>query len=300
MARRFYTFIILPNASSRLHKLRVPMRAIYVSAAIGLLSFFVAVALGFNYAKMAFVVADYNKIEAENTELKVEKLNLEVSTQKLSSKIIALEALSEKLTNLVDNDGWTKRFGKLNVPAIGGSKVDYPTSDLIRGLSARATVELMKDRASDLETELKLLEQRAVLRDSLIRSTPTIWPLRGRISSHYGNRMDPFTGDGELHMGVDISGLYGSAVRAPADGIVIYAQRKAAYGNLVILDHGNGLTTRHGHLARFTVRIGQKVHKGDILGHVGSTGRTTAPHLHYEVRLNDRPVNPRNFLPKGD
>jgi murein DD-endopeptidase MepM/ murein hydrolase activator NlpD len=296
MAKKFYTFIVVPHASSELHKVRVPALTLYILASIGFILFFVAVGLGFTYAKMAFTVADYTQIEAENTQLKVEKRNLEVSTQKLTSKIGELEELSSRLVNLIENDIWTKRFGKLNMPGLGGSTIDYRTADLV----GRSSVENLKDRTAELESDLKLLEQVAVRRDTIIRATPTIWPVAGRISSHYGNRMDPFTGDRELHMGVDIAGLYGSVVHAPADGIVVYAQRKAAYGNLVILDHGNGLTTRHGHLARFAVRPGQKVHKGDVIGHVGTTGRSTAPHLHYEVRLNDRPVNPRNYLPRGD
>ncbi len=300
MAKRFYTFIIVPNASSELHKLRVPAIVMYVLAAMGLISFLVVAGLGFSYAKMAFTVADYTQIETENTQLKVEKRNLEVSTAKLTSKISDLEALSDRLINLIGNDAWTKRFGKLNMPAVGGSKIDYSTADLLEPSTTKANVELLKDRTVELESDLKLLEQVAVRRDGIIRATPTIWPVTGRISSHYGNRMDPFTGDRELHMGVDIASLYGTVVRAPADGAVIFAQRKAAYGNLVILDHGNGLTTRLGHLARFAVRSGQKIRKGDIIGHVGTTGRSTAPHLHYEVRFNDHAVNPRTYLPQGD
>jgi murein DD-endopeptidase MepM/ murein hydrolase activator NlpD len=102
-----------------------------------------------------------------------------------------------------------------------------------------------------------------------------------------------------MHLGLDISALYGARVLAPADGFVIYAERKAAYGNLIVVDHGNGLTTRFGHLSRFLVKVGQKVKRNDVIGLVGTTGRTTAPHLHYEVRLNDRAVNPRTYLPKS-
>ena len=100
-------------------------------------------------------------------------------------------------------------------------------------------------------------------------------------------------------MGVDIAALFGTQVRAPADGKIIYAQRKAAYGNLIIVDHGNGLTTRHGHLSRFAVSVGQRVRKNEVIGYVGTSGRSTAPHLHYEVRVNDRAVNPRDYLPRG-
>lgn len=300
MAKSFYTFIIVPNASSRLHKLRVPLQVMYVLAAIGIISFFVAVSLGFSYAKMAFKVADYNTLQAENVDLKVQKKNLEVSTRKLSTKLSELETLSERLTSLIENDSWTKRFGKkASVPAVGGSKVDYPTADLIGNASLKEGVDRLKDRTSDLQTQMRLLEQVAEKRNSIIRFTPSIWPTRGHITSHYGNRADPFNGDSELHLGVDIAALYGSMVRAPADGIVIYAQRKSAYGNLIILDHGNGLTTRHGHLSRFAVHVGQRVHKNDLIGYVGTTGRSTASHLHYEVRQNDRPINPRNYLPRG-
>ena len=255
--------------------------------------------LGFNYAKMAFRIADYQRLEAENTDLKIQKKNLEVTTLKLSSKLTALETLSEKLTNLIENDPFSKRLPKLNIPGIGGSRVDYSTEDLLRPLDLRSGVDLLKDRTSELEGELKMLEQVAERTAVIKRSTPTIWPLQGRITSHYGSRLDPFNGDREMHFGLDIAGLYGSQVLAPADGVVIYSQRKAAYGNLLIIDHGNGITTRHGHLSRFQVRAGQKVQKGDVVAYVGNTGRTTAPHLHYEVRSHDRPINPRNYLPRS-
>ena len=299
MARSFYTFIIVPNASSRLHKLRLTMSVLYILAAIGAISFLVTLGLGFSYAKMAFIVADYNKLQAENVDLKVQKKNLEVSTVRLGTKLTALENLSEKLTSLIQNDSLNKRFPKLTVPAVGGSKVDYPTADLIGNSNLRSDVDVLKDRTTDLESQMRLLESVAVTRANIIRYTPTIWPVKGNISSHYGSRPDPFNGDAEMHLGLDISALYGSLVHAPADGIVVYAQRKSAYGNLVVLDHGNGLTTRHGHLSRFNVHVGQRVHKNDVIAFVGTTGRSTAPHLHYEVRLNDRPVNPRTYLPRS-
>ena len=295
MAKSFYTFIVVPNASSQLHKLRLPVRLLFILAAIGIISFFVAVGLGFSYAKMAFAVADYNQLQSENTDLKVQKKNLEVSAVKLSSKLTELETLSDRLTTLFESD---KRI-KISLPAVGGSKVDYKTADLIGRPGLKTDIELMKDRTMELENQLRLLEQVAEKRATILRFTPTIWPLRGHITSHYGNRLDPFNGDRELHLGLDISGIYGSSVHAPADGIIIYAQRKASYGNLVIVDHGNGLTTRHGHLSRFNARVGQRVRKNDVIGFVGTTGRSTAPHLHYEVRQNDHPVNPRNYLPRG-
>jgi murein DD-endopeptidase MepM/ murein hydrolase activator NlpD len=293
MAKSFYTFIIVPNASSRLHKLKLPGQALYLLAAIGIISFFVTVGLGFNYAKLAFKAADYDKLQAENIDLKVQKKNLEVATAKLGSKLSDLETRSEKLQTIIENDPLTKRA---TLPAVGGSKVNYRTADLV---SSTMGVENLKDRTADLETMVGWLEQIAENRLNTLRRTPTIWPVRGQITSHWGNRRDPFSGDAELHLGIDIGALYGAQVHAPADGIVIYAQRKAAYGNLVIVNHGNGLTTRHGHLSRILVKVGQAVRKNDVIGQVGTTGRSTAPHLHYEVRQYDRPVNPKSYLPRG-
>jgi murein DD-endopeptidase MepM/ murein hydrolase activator NlpD len=298
MARSFYTFIVVPHASLRLHKLRLPVQLLYLLAFIGIISFFVAVGLGFSYAKMAFKVADYNQLQSENVDLKVQKKNLEVSTLKLNSKLSELETLSERLSTLFENDSLNKRL-KVNLPAVGGSKVDYPTADLLNNSNLKTDMELLKDRTTDLESQLRLLEQVAEKRATILRFTPSIWPVRGHITSHYGNRMDPFNGDAEMHLGLDIAGIYGTPVHAAADGVVIYAARKAAYGNLVIIDHGNGLTTRHGHLSRFNVRVGQRIKRNDVIAFVGTTGRSTAPHLHYEVRINDRPVDPRRYLPRG-
>jgi len=299
MARSFYTFIVVPHASLRLHKLRLPVQVLYVLAAIGIISFFVAVGLGFSYAKMAFKVADYNQLQSENVDLKVQKKNLEVSTLKLNSKLSELETLSERLSTLFQNDSLNKRI-KGNLPGVGGSKVDYPTADLLNNSNLKTDMELIKDRTTDLENQLHLLEQVAEKRATILRFTPSIWPVRGKITSHYGTRTDPFNGESaEMHLGLDIAGIYGTPVHAPADGVVIYAARNAGYGNLVIVDHGNGLTTRDGHLSRFNVRVGQRIRRNDVIAFVGTTGRSTAPHLHYEVRMNDRPVDPRRYLPKG-
>jgi len=298
MAKSCYTFIIVPNASSRLRKLKLPARVLHALAGVGVLCFFVLVGLGFSYVKMAFKAADYDKLQVENTNLKIEKKNLEVATVKLGEKLSNIENLFERIQNLVESDSLTKR-GKMNVPAVGGSKVDYPTAELLGSGNLKNGVELLKDRTAEMETQLTLLEQVAEKKATIRRLTPTIWPVKGHISSHYGNRADPFNGEAELHLGLDISALFGTQVHAPADGKIIYAQRKAAYGNLIIIDHGNGLTTRLGHLSRFNVKVGQKVKKNEVVGYVGTSGRSTAPHLHYEVRLNDRPVNPRNYLPRG-
>jgi len=297
LGKSVYTFIVIPHASPRLHKLKLKLGTMYLLAIIGIISFFVAVGLGFNYAKMAFKAADYDKLQTENTDLKIQKKNLEVVTVKLGEKLTNLESISVKIQTLIEKDNQAK--SKLIGPAVGGSKVDYPTAELLQSANLKDGIDLLKGRTAEIESHLSLLEQVAEQRATRLRYTPSVWPIRGAITSHYGNRADPFNGDAEMHLGLDISALFNAQVHAPADGMVIYAERKAAYGNLLIIDHGNGVTTRYGHLSRSLVKVGHKVKRGDVVALVGMTGRTTAPHLHYEVRKNDRPVNPRTYLPRG-
>jgi len=298
LAKSFYTFIVIPHASPRLHKLKLRVGTLHLLGVIGTISFLIAVALGFSYTKMAFKAADYDKLQVENTDLKVQKKNLELVTVKLGEKLSKLESTSAKIQTLIENDNLSKQH-KVSGPGIGGSVVDYTTAELLRTANLKEGIDLLKDRTAEVENRLSLLEQVATQRANRIRFTPNIWPVKGAITSHYGSRSDPFSGDQEMHLGLDISALFNTPVHTPADGVVIYSERKAAYGNLVIVDHGNGLTTRYGHLSRPLVKAGQTVKRGDVIGLVGMTGRTTAPHLHYEVRQNDRPQNPRTFLPHG-
>ncbi|MEJ7624723.1 MAG: M23 family metallopeptidase [Pyrinomonadaceae bacterium] len=129
-------------------------------------------------------------------------------------------------------------------------------------------------------------------------SLPTVWAHLGKINNEFGFRRNPFGGRAyEFHPGLDIDGERGDMVVAPAGGTVIHAAYKGGYGNMVEIDHGNGLTTRYGHLSRLESTQGDTVTRGQLIGYVGSTGRSTGPHLHYELRLNDKPINPRHFLP---
>jgi murein DD-endopeptidase MepM/ murein hydrolase activator NlpD len=281
-----------------MHRQHIPARLLHAFRVIGVISFLVSVALGFSYAQMVFKVADYDKLQAENNELKIETKNLEISAQKLDSKVTALETASEKLTKIMENDVFARPFAKPNITVAGGSRENHATATLSSD-SLLNNVVLLRDRTDDLQSHFKLLEEVTQKRAIAIRQTPTIWPVQGPIVSHFGSRPDPYTGDAEMHLGLDIVGNYGSAVKAPADAEVVYADRKSDYGNLIILDHGNGLTTRYGHLNRFNVHVGQRIQKGEVIASVGMTGRATAPHLHYEVRQDDRPVNPQLYLPRG-
>ncbi len=125
---------------------------------------------------------------------------------------------------------------------------------------------------------------------------PSLWPVRGQITAGFGQRLDPFSGEGVFHSGLDISAPYGTRVEASADGIVLQTGPESGYGNEIAVDHGYGLMTKYGHLSKILVVVGQEVKRGQIIGAVGMTGRTTGPHLHYEVYVNDTPVNPTKYL----
>ncbi len=144
-----------------------------------------------------------------------------------------------------------------------------------------------------METRLRIIEK-----TGNAAFIPTMWAHLGRINNEFGYRRNPFGGRGyEFHAGMDIGGDRGDIVTAPANGTVTKAGWEGGYGNLIEIDHGNGLTTRYGHLSRGDVNIGDTIQRGQIIGLIGSTGRSTGPHLHFELRLNEKPINPRRFLP---
>jgi murein DD-endopeptidase MepM/ murein hydrolase activator NlpD len=150
------------------------------------------------------------------------------------------------------------------------------------------------------EAEEKALESQIRLIETTTNPAflPTAWAHLGKINNEFGFRRNPFGGRFyEFHAGMDIGGETGDLVVAPANGVVITADWQGGYGNMIEVDHGNGLTTRYGHLSRIGVRVGETVQRGQAIGLIGSTGRSTGPHLHYELRLNDKPINPRRFLP---
>jgi murein DD-endopeptidase MepM/ murein hydrolase activator NlpD len=157
-------------------------------------------------------------------------------------------------------------------------------------------VRSMERKVTDLANKSATLE--SVYRDQkvLLASTPSVWPVRGYLSTSFGNRLDPFTGQRDFHSGIDISTPLGTKISAPADGVVVTVAEKGGYGKSIVIDHGYGMLTRYGHLDRYNVRPGQRVKRGEVIGFVGNTGRSTAAHLHYEVWVRDQAQNPIHFI----
>ena len=176
----------------------------------------------------------------------------------------------------------------------------------VGGLSRLETTAPSVDIAASLEgidhTVSALTERSTRLqaffedRQELLSATPSIWPVRGYLSASFGNRQDPFTGMPDFHPGIDISTPRGKKIVAPADGVVVFVGRKRGYGKALVINHGYGVVTRYGHLDGHNVRTGQRVRRGEVVAFVGNTGRSTAPHLHYEVWVNDQLRNPIEFI----
>ena len=159
-----------------------------------------------------------------------------------------------------------------------------------------STFGLLRGLLGAIETRLASVKTKVADQQALLRATPSTWPVIGWLTSVYGNRKDPFTGEPDFHAGLDISAQTGTPVKATADGTVEMADINGNYGKCIVIAHGFGIGTRFGHLSGFAVRPGQQVRRGDIIGYVGSTGRATSSHLHYEILINGQPINPLRVL----
>ena len=181
---------------------------------------------------------------------------------------------------------------------------DYKTINYERPLdedvinNAGGPVDFQLTNESDAEENAIEKQLRAIEATSNPEFIPTMWAHLGKINNEFGFRRNPFGGRAyEFHGGLDIDGERGDSIAAPANGIVVKSGWQGGYGNMIEIDHGNGLATRYGHLSKIDVQVGDTVNRGQIIGYVGSTGRSTGPHLHYELRVNDKAINPRRFLP---
>jgi len=249
--------------------------------------------------KARFEVAN---VFATNAILQFENTNYRAATEQLAGQILALQTTMSDLGAKAALDpslasSMEKLPAIVKSRAMGGPTAGTALSSVTPGLaSPENTFELLKDLLQGLETRLQDVRSDVDKRNQLAAATPSIWPTHGWLSSSMGNRADPFTGKKDFHPGLDISADKGNPVYATADGKVMNASAAGNYGNLVVIDHGYGIETRYGHLSAFKVKVGQAVKRGDLLGLVGSTGRATSSHLHYEVRANGRILNPLQLL----
>jgi murein DD-endopeptidase MepM/ murein hydrolase activator NlpD len=292
MQRKFYTFLICPGAHGKLHKIQVPYYVMHVMVGLSLAGVIALGALANSYARMLLKVSDYDDVRNEHEALKTQYRTLENVVSQTNAKLDSLQSLAAEVA-------LTYGFGEARRPR-------FPRAVLALATESNSTLEssyqsslyafnLMKTGA--MGPVGNSFARGLVFSSGLGRSTiPSVWPVRGQITSGFGERMDPLSGEGAAHAGVDISAPAGTEVDSTADGIVVLAERDPGYGNQILIDHGAGISTRYGHLSRIYVIAGQEVKRGQIIGTVGSTGKTTGPHLHYEVRVHSTPVNPAKYL----
>ncbi len=248
--------------------------------------------------------SDVADLYASHATLELELSNYRGATDALTGQIQGLQTALDDLGGRAALDP-ALRSAMDKLPAIvksramgGGSK--SPGLAMLPSLnSPEDTFGLLRDLLQGLESRLESVQSGIDKRNALAAATPSIWPAAGWLTSAMGTRRDPFTGGADFHPGLDIAADRGSPVYATADGAVVLASTFSDYGNLIRIDHGFGLESRYGHLSKFEVEVGSTVKRGDLIGRVGATGRATAPHLHYEVRVNDRLLNPLQFLLKS-
>jgi murein DD-endopeptidase MepM/ murein hydrolase activator NlpD len=285
--REAYTFFLASSRKGTFRKITLPgyvLQLIIVLAAVGGVT---VVAAASSYMRMLLKVGNYNTLRRQQDTLKHNYEQLESSVKDTNERLNSLQSLA---TEVAMTYGFT-RF-RQSPFGLGGNQ--QPQANGFE--QSVAQFNFLEKNVNEADLSLASLRLLPTTNLGDMTYTPSLWPVIGHLTGTFGERMDPFSGEGAFHTGVDISSQYGDAVRATADGIVIEAGEHSGYGRLVIVDHGFGVTTYYGHLSSFNVVVGQQLKRGDAIGNVGVSGRSTGPHVHYEVRINGAPVNPMRYL----
>lgn len=290
MPKRFYILFVARGADGQLRKIPIPVHYLYVFAIGALAGVLGLTGLASSYVRMLLKVSSYNELRAEREDLKHRYNNLEQVAKERDIQVASLGSLASEVSSLYG----LKPDPEL-IKAAASDHVEDPqvSSSLDRLYTLRSAA---LSGATSVGISLGLTHNVTAADWVRANSAPNLWPVEGPVTGSFGERIDPFNGEGAFHSGVDIGAVFGQPIIAPADGVVDFADFMGGYGRAIIVDHGHGITTRYGHLKSFAVFPGQHVHRGDTIGYVGDSGRSTGPHLHYEVRINDIPVNPHKYL----
>jgi murein DD-endopeptidase MepM/ murein hydrolase activator NlpD len=285
LRKRFYILFVTRDADGELRKIHIPLHYLYVFLAGATLGMLIVTGIAGSYTRMAMKVARFNQLRSEKEQLKTRYQQLEQVAQEKDIQVASLGSLASEVSALYG-------FKSIPLPVAGREDVNQQ-----QFLSSVDYLHALR-RTALSGTVMSQGHFGAIPISDWVRlaNVPELWPVEGRVTGPFGARIDPFNGEGAFHRGVDISCSYGHAVVAPADGSVTFADFYAGYGRMLEVDHGHGIATRYGHLSGFAVAEGQTVREGDVIGYVGMSGRATGPHLHYEVWVQDTPVNPYKYL----
>jgi murein DD-endopeptidase MepM/ murein hydrolase activator NlpD len=300
MRPRRYTVVFADRSSGVVRRLTISLRPLLAGTA-AVLAMPVLIGLGAKWSARA----EIDQLRAANSMLQVENGSYRAATGELTTQIESLEGVIEDLGTRASIDPQQlKAIQKL--PAVvrsraagGSSATSSAAISEIAKMSLSTpedTFGVLRDLLQGLENRLRYVRRDVERREALAAATPSIWPAHGWLTGTFGGRSDPFTGEPGFHQGLDISTEKGQPVYATADGTVESASYTGDYGNLIVIKHDFGLTTRYGHLSGFAVKPGQTVKRGEVIGYVGATGRATGAHLHYEILANGQLINPLQLL----
>ncbi|MDC0709407.1 M23 family metallopeptidase [Stigmatella sp. ncwal1] len=300
MAKKSYTLMVVSDHNSPVKRFHI-QRSFLIQLGMGLV-LVGGVALGAtaHYFQVAKDAAENRILREENLTLRGQLKSVRERIEHIGSTLDRVERFDQKLRamTLLSDPQRNLAMG----PTEPGNTA--PTTDTQFTQLSHSEVpgvllgKLDKLSAEATRQEQSLQELQAYFQDqkSLLASTPSVWPARGWVTSDFGQRLDPYTAERVTHAGLDIAAPHGKEIHAPSDGTVVFAGLEGGYGNVIVIDHGYGIKTRYGHLAKMLVKAGDKVKRGALIAAVGNTGRSTGPHLHYEVRVNGIPQNPRKFI----
>jgi murein DD-endopeptidase MepM/ murein hydrolase activator NlpD len=307
LRKRYYILFVARDEDGQLRKIPLPLKYAYAFVAAAIVGAFTIVGLAGSYTRMLLKTESYNQVRAERETLRQNYQRMAEIAHNRGVQVASLGALANEVTAL---------YG-LRQNRLEAAKTPAQATAAAAAATTPATLMQTDDPSQQQVTNsidaFYALRQEAMsgavsraLESGLtpnfigdwteLADAPSMWPLEGRVASSFGEREDPINGEGAFHTGIDIDAPYGTPVRAAADGDVSGASMGAGYGREVVLDHGHEVRTVYGHLSAIAVVPGQRVTRGQVIGYVGESGRATGPHLHYEVRVHNVPVNPYKYL----
>jgi murein DD-endopeptidase MepM/ murein hydrolase activator NlpD len=281
-----YTFYIA-STPGQLRKMVIPAYVLQSLAALALIGSITVVAAIGSYSRMLWKVGNYNALRHDQETLKKQYRDLQSTVKDTNERLDSLQSLATEVA---------MTYGVLRYhPAVFDEQDNgiNPQDAFDRSLEQYSFLKRNAYVIASSATGLRLFPAMAFADSNY---TPSIWPVMGHITDGFGERLDPFSGEGAFHTGVDVSSEYGAPVHVTADGVVTVAETHVGYGRCVVVEHGFGITTLYAHLSSYAVVAGTHVKRGEVIGYTGISGRSTGPHVHYEVRVNNAPVNPWRYM----
>jgi murein DD-endopeptidase MepM/ murein hydrolase activator NlpD len=303
LRKRYYILFVARDDEGRVRKIPLPLQYVYGFVAAALVGAFTIVGLAGSYTRMLLKTESFNELRAERETLRKNYKEMAQIAHDRDVQVASLGALASEVTTLYglrQNKMIAAR--SISNPAAAPTPQGLALSDDVNQQSVSQSIDqfyALREQAMSGRVTRAL--QGGLTPDSSgdwtqFADAPSLWPIEGRVASSFGEREDPFNGEGAFHSGIDIDAPYGTPVRASGEGDVSSAAMGGGYGKEIVLDHGHDLRTVYGHLSGIAVLAGQHVTRGQIIGYVGQSGRATGPHLHYEVRVHNVPVNPHKYL----